>query len=72
MDGCPRLGKWIGGCRFEARYDLGPADRSGLSGLEGSAVSVLKALEKMRAKTYVHDICTTCGKIVRRPDYREG
>jgi len=70
MSDCPRLGKWIGGCRFEPRYDLGPADLSSFDTLEGRGSLAL--VEKMRAKTYVHDVCTTCGKIVRRPDYREG
>lgn len=70
MDGCPRLGKWIGGCRFEPRYDLGPADLSVFNSVRGGGF--LDLVEKMRAKTYVHDICTTCGKIVQRPGGREG
>ncbi|WP_159585940.1 hypothetical protein [Chelativorans xinjiangense] len=62
-DRCERLGKWIGGCRFEARYDLGPPDLSRFKSFERAT---LEFFEIMKPKTYVHDVCVRCGKIVKR------
>jgi hypothetical protein len=70
MSDCPRLGKWFGGCRFEARYDLTPA--KSLQDIFGNCEqatfngSVQGVLEKTRAKTYVRDVCTVCGKTIER------
>jgi hypothetical protein len=56
---CPRFGKWIGGCLFEARYDLSPAN---LDQFVGSIQMSATMAEKFRSKTYVRDICVRCGK----------
>ena len=65
MSDCERVGKWIGGCRFEARYDEGAPDLSG--GLEMKSGNPAPFLLALRPKTYIHDICTRCGKVVTRP-----
>jgi hypothetical protein len=58
---CPRAGKWFG-CNFEPRYDLSPADCSQFGRIRGS----VDALEPLRAKTYVRDVCTRCGRTIER------
>lgn len=59
---CPRLDKWIRPCRFEPRFDLGPVEfPTGLSEIQMKA----SALDKFRRKTYVGDVCTTCGRVVK-------
>ena len=65
-DECARKGKWIGGCRFEPRYDKEPADVGRLESFSGRDAGSF--LEKMRRVTYVADVCTTCGKVVSRLD----
>lgn len=62
MNDCPRFGKWIGGCRFEARYDLSPADLSQFADLRGTGTGAF--LERLRSKTYVRDVCIRCGKTI--------
>lgn len=62
MSDCPRRGAWIG-CNFEPRYDLSPADISRFESIKGNAAPLLEAL---RSKTYVHDICVRCGRVVER------
>lgn len=64
MSECERAGKWIGGCRFEARYELS-APGLKIESYEGPRL--VDVIEASRAKTYVHDICTRCGKVVQRP-----
>lgn len=64
MDECLNKKKFFGGCKFEPRYDLGPADISRFESISGTGAVTM--FEKLRAKTYVHDICVRCGKIVRR------
>jgi len=62
---CPRFWKLIGGCHFEARYDLSAA-RQFEGSVESSASAILSAMDRMRAKTYVRDVCTRCGKTIER------
>lgn len=64
MTSCPRLGKLIGGCKFRPRYDLGAPDIDGVK-VRGTDLSAF--LDGMKPKTYIHDICETCGTTVRRP-----
>lgn len=59
---CPRRGRLFG-CHFEGRYDLGPAQLN-FESLRGEGVGAF--LEKFRAKTYVRDVCTRCGRTVER------
>lgn len=65
MSDCPRFGKWLKGCRFEARYDKGaPKVEFELNG-RGSAREILQAC---KPTTYVKDVCITCGKTVMRDE----
>lgn len=66
-DECVRKGKWIGGCRFEPRYDKSPPQTGGMEFEGGGLEPILEALRKV---TYVADVCTTCGKVVSRLDKR--
>jgi hypothetical protein len=59
---CPREGKFIGGCKFEPRYDLGEPDLSEFTKLTASP----EALNALRTKTYVKDVCVRCGKTIER------
>ena len=63
------IGKtWLGGGhahRFEARYDVGVPDTSKCKDL--ALMSWNDDPAAYRAKTYVHDVCTRCGKIIDRP-----
>ena len=69
---CDRRGKWIGGCKFEARFDEVPPacrlDSELLNMMINDSTKYVVALtiREMTQQTYVHDICTTCGKIVTR------
>jgi hypothetical protein len=56
---CKRQGKWIGGCKFEPRYDLSRADMSSFTEIRGGF-----NLEPLREKTYRGDVCVRCGKTV--------
>jgi hypothetical protein len=64
MSDCPNFGKLIGGCRFEPRYDLGPAE--GYPAEMKGIGSLAAAMEPWRRKTYVRDVCTRCGRTVER------
>lgn len=64
---CSRFGKWIKGCQFEPRYDLAPPPVTDALFKVDTTVGGMRAvIEALIAKTYVHDICIRCGKIVRR------
>lgn len=69
---CPRFGKWIGGCRFEPRYDE-PTIASILNGGMWSSASFKidgknMSLEDISpTKKYIRDVCIRCGKTVERP-----
>ena len=53
---CPN--SYFGSHKFEPRYDLGPGDIS--------KNETLWCAEALRAKTYVRDVCTKCGKTIER------
>jgi hypothetical protein len=61
---CSRLGKWVGGCKFEPRYDKGPVQMPDGFSLNYVGVSLAERLEQHRKKTYVHDVCIRCGKTI--------
>ncbi len=63
MIDCPRLGKLFGGCKFSPRYDVGAPSDTNWSGAAGATILVLEAC---KPKTYVRDMCETCGKTVER------
>lgn len=57
---CERKNKWIRGCHFVPRYDSRlPAS------IEASWLSIA-ALEALKTKVYVGDVCTSCGKTIKR------
>lgn len=64
---CPHAGRWIGGCKFEARYDKSSPSQALRDTVECS-ISIPAYVMKMLVdkKTYVHDVCTRCGKVIRR------
>lgn len=62
---CDRKGKWFRSCTFEPRYDEGIADLRQFKTVDRMTDWML---DKFRPKTYVHDVCITCGKVV----YRDG
>lgn len=59
MTDCPRFNKWIRGCKFEPRYDQGPADLTRFESLKGAGAGFM---ETLRQKTYRNDVCIRCGK----------
>lgn len=61
MSDCPRAGKWIGGCNFEARHDRIPT----VNGEEALWLFTDK-LNAMQKRIYVRDVCTRCGKTIER------
>ena len=62
MNECPQFGAVFGGCRFEARYDKAALDLTKIGRAQASADQI----KAMCAKTYVHDICIRCGRVVER------
>lgn len=68
-DSCPRRGRLIGGCRFEARYHT-IEPHSHLPGIISAQRAVSEA-DKQRLiirRTYVHDVCVRCGETRRVVD----
>lgn len=59
---CERFGKWIGGCKFEPRYDLVPMNMERAWGYD-----VARMIEASKSRVYVADVCVRCGKQVKRP-----
>lgn len=72
MTECDRAGKWVGGCRFEPRYDEPVlSEMEKMTGREGyvrlgDGDKFVWQNQSLGQRTYVHDICIRCGKIVRR------
>lgn len=62
---CPRAGRWIGGCKFEARYDRIPPSEKFADGVSWS-IEATKLIERSTKRLYVADVCTRCGKVVKR------
>lgn len=62
MSDCPRKGKWIGGCRFEGRWDYAPIKIGETS--EGRDAE--RIIEIAKRGRYVTDVCATCGKTIER------
>jgi hypothetical protein len=68
---CPRLGRWIGGCRFEPRYHVDEPSRA----LEHVIMSQWQTTQRdrdmlERRTTYVGDVCVRCGRVVN-PEQEE-
>lgn len=51
--------------KFEARYSLG---EQALEGFKSRCTfdDIIQVIEASKSKTYIHDICIKCGKIVRQ------
>lgn len=64
MSDCPRLGR-LNGCKFEPRYDTVSAVTPTFDAIFFSGVGAQPKSTPER-KTYVHDICVRCGKVVKR------
>lgn len=60
MSDCPRFGKWIRGCNFEAVYNKKGADFTRAPNMTKISVA---GMDQLRDVTYVHHVCTTCGKV---------
>ena len=62
MSRCERKGH-----KFEARYDEKPSGiESGGCSVEGPFVD--KLLDILVLRIYVHDICISCGKVIKREE----
>lgn len=73
MSECERSGRWFSGCRFEARYDEPVlSDREKTFGRDGTwepipgTNRIRYVTPPLGNRTYVHDICIRCGKVVSR------
>lgn len=58
---CPRAGKWIGGCNFEARHDCIPTVSA-----EDAFWLAINKINATHKRIYVRDVCTRCGKTIER------
>lgn len=59
MNTCPLIAR-IFGCKFQPRFDTQWSDRLvKIDTYRGD-------MAELKDKTYVHDICARCGKIVQR------
>lgn len=64
---CPREGRLIGGCKFEARYDDQPMTEAELRhGIDLAGLLVMGAIKPGSRKRYVRDVCKRCGKTIER------
>lgn len=60
---CPRFGKWIGGCRFEGRWE---ETVDGMNRTPQGAWLVSATGRNQGRRTYVRDVCIRCGKTIER------
>lgn len=61
---CPREGRLIGGCKFQARYDAKLP-----SALQAISVTLpIEAIYAMKDRVYIRDVCTRCGKTIERDE----
>jgi len=66
--GCVGIIGRVLGHRYRPRFDEGePA----ISKVEGSPMEAMALIEASKPLTYVYDICTRCGRVIRR-DGKEG
>jgi hypothetical protein len=66
MNFCSRIGKLFTGCKFEGRYSEALPDGFVLGDVKGAAGGISILVDAHKSKTYIHDICIRCGKIVKR------
>lgn len=73
---CPHKSMWGFSCNFEPRYDVSPPSPEAIAALDLLKLSINASfhdsfediIEKMQTRTYVGDICVSCGKFVVRPE----
>ncbi len=65
---CPRLGKLIGGCKFEPRYSEEPLSAD--TNLSGRATAEELRLFLVR-EVYECDVCIRCGKTTEKEPNHE-
>lgn len=79
VDACPRKDKWFSGCRFCPRYDDGdegtPLSPEAIQAVKCITDSMIYGDDKVKAlqaargsgkRSYVGDICTRCGRWIKR------
>ena len=54
---------WLRGCRWRGRYDTTPPAIDS----KGAAADLVKIIEASTRRTYVRDVCETCGATKERP-----
>ena len=55
--------------KFEARYDLSaPSNLGDYTASRISEEGFIAFINAHRTKTYIHDICVICGKVVERTE----
>ena len=54
------------GHEFEARYDENP--NTHLGGMEVTRTNPKEIRKYIYYKTYIHDICVRCGKVIKKGD----
>jgi len=47
---------------YQPRYSTGPGD---FTGMKGSLHACRTMMEEAKSKTYVCDVCTRCGKVIK-------
>lgn len=65
---CPRLGKWFRSCRFEARYSDGRGAISKEAIAEAWPSDLANIYRATKPRTYVRDVCVTCGRTVEKQE----
>jgi hypothetical protein len=65
---CKRVGRWIGGCKFEARHDEEPAYSLAdlFDGCRATSEVARSLIAGNMKRAYVRDVCVRCGKTVER------
>lgn len=58
-------------CQFEPRYSKGPANPQVYDGVVdfddyATTSAIEDAIEQTRSVTYIHDVCVSCGRTVKR------
>lgn len=63
---CKRAGRLIGGCKFEARYDVIPPEGFGMYDCGVVQFLLPHEIETRTKHIYVCDVCVRCGKAIER------
>lgn len=63
MSECPRIGKLIGGCKFEPVYDTTPPALEEFGEFSGAAGAWVLLARELTAKKFRGAVCTRCGRV---------